>query len=774
MRPYLAIIIDSFREALASRILYIMFGLISVLLLLAAPLTYRLELTTGLRERDSSEWPDVFDKLKQAESETKPSPTHRIWKLLTPEQQKQVREFKRLPKQPQLKDIRDFQQAARTIITALDEVSQKPELYDAPSWAGASVNFEGRQFLGKGADKLDSQDTLRLNRILMEAAFPGLVRVSPTTSFQLRYSFVRDFGPPLPITKNQFHDAISAVLPYLVDKILLAAGLLVAVLVTSPIIPQTFDPGSLHLLLSKPIGRSLLYLTKFAGGCAFVMLCATYLFIGMWLLLGTRFGIWESRILMCIPLYAFVFSIYYSVAALAGMFWRNAIVSVIVAVVFWGVCFGVGLLKILLEGNIDSSRLERLVIAGDDVVAMDASKTPWIWDEATNEWTVTFLTDEQKDFRFLFGLANGRNLTPTYDPKHKQLVGATLSLSNGQMMVVGGKKDREWKPMEGPPAPISPVTFLNEPDGTPVLITNYAIQRVTGEITPPENKVKFLGYTLPSLKGGALTESGPRPAQGWGPGMAPAIDPKSGLLVIYDGGEFTTFALKNGQYERQAKKRIWEKDRGRPVLVAGGDNILLGKSNGQLVLFDAKTFETKETLEPEKESRVAFATASANGKWIAVLFENRRLWLFNVAEGKLELARVTGQRDISAVAFAGEDRLLVADRTNRVIEYSPQDMAVARRLSPAMSLYDQAFRYGIMPIYTVCPKPGEFYKTVTYLLSDAKKTKEGNAPPADEGSAEGDASPRSESHPWSPVWSSAIFMAVMLAIGCAYMQWQEF
>ena len=86
MRPYLAIIKDSFREALASRILYILLGLITVLLLLAAPLTYRLELTTGLRERDSSEWPDLIDKLKQAESETKPSPTRRIWKLFTPEQ----------------------------------------------------------------------------------------------------------------------------------------------------------------------------------------------------------------------------------------------------------------------------------------------------------------------------------------------------------------------------------------------------------------------------------------------------------------------------------------------------------------------------------------------------------------------------------------------------------------------------------------------------------------------------------------------------------------
>ncbi|MBC7851859.1 MAG: ABC transporter permease subunit, partial [Pirellulaceae bacterium] len=739
MRAYLAIIKDSFREALASRILYIMLGLISLLLLLAAPLTYRLELTTGVREGDAEEWPDLIDKLKQAEAETKPSPTRRIWTLLTAEQQKHVRDFKRLPKQPQLKDVREFQQAARKVIDALDEVAKKPELHDKPSWAGVSVSFEGRQLLGKGAEKLDSQDTLRLNRILIEAAFPGLMRLSPTTSFQFRYSFVRDFGPPLPITRSQFHDGITATLPYLVDKFLLAVGLLVAILVTSPIIPQTFDPGSLHLLLSKPIGRSLLYLTKFAGGCAFVMLCATYLFVGLWLLLGTRFGIWEPSILMCIPLYAFVFAIYYSVAALAGMFWRNAIVSVIVAVVFWGICFGVGSLNVLLEGTIDSSRLKRVVVAGDDVVAMDASKTPWVWDKETNAWKITFLTDEQKDFRFLFGLANGRNLGPAYDPKHKQLVGATLSLSNGQLMIVGGKKEKDWKPQEGPPAPISPVDILNEPDGTPLLVTNYSIQRVTGEITPPESKVKFLGYTLPSLKGGALTDGGPRPAQGWGDGMAPAIDPKTGLLYIYDGGEFTTLALQSGRYERQEKKRIWEKDRGRPVLAACGGTVLLGRANGQVVIFDGKTLETKETLEPEKESRVEAMAASPSGKTIAVLFENRRLWMYNVEEGKLELSRVTGQRDISAVTFASEDRLLVADRTDRVTEYS-EDMSVSRRISPSMSLYAQAFRYGITPIYTICPKPGEFYKTVTHILADPPKPK--SAAGEDDGNGEVRASSR--------------------------------
>ena len=40
MRPYLAIIKDSFREVLASRVLWILLALITLTLLVIAPLTY--------------------------------------------------------------------------------------------------------------------------------------------------------------------------------------------------------------------------------------------------------------------------------------------------------------------------------------------------------------------------------------------------------------------------------------------------------------------------------------------------------------------------------------------------------------------------------------------------------------------------------------------------------------------------------------------------------------------------------------------------------------
>ena len=52
MRPYLAIIADSFREALASRVLWILLVLITLLLAALVPLGYRSEQTAEFRQGD--------------------------------------------------------------------------------------------------------------------------------------------------------------------------------------------------------------------------------------------------------------------------------------------------------------------------------------------------------------------------------------------------------------------------------------------------------------------------------------------------------------------------------------------------------------------------------------------------------------------------------------------------------------------------------------------------------------------------------------------------
>jgi hypothetical protein len=140
---------------------------------------------------------------------------------------------------------------------------------------------------------LNSEDLGRLNRLRLEAAFPDYIPASLPTSVKFCY-FGYDFGQPLPLRQADFKRILESIVEWVTRWLVGTLGVLVAILVTASIIPQMFDPGSLNLLLSKPVWRALLFLSKFLGGCAFILLNASYLVGGLWLILGTRFGMWDA------------------------------------------------------------------------------------------------------------------------------------------------------------------------------------------------------------------------------------------------------------------------------------------------------------------------------------------------------------------------------------------------------------------------------------------------------------------------------------------------
>src|SRR5437773_7544082 len=94
MRPYYAIIKDSFREALASRVLWIMTGLIVVILLALAPIGYKVNLTGEINWGEIADPPRLVGRLRHDAQSSDPSPGRRIWSLLDDETRKQLEKFK--------------------------------------------------------------------------------------------------------------------------------------------------------------------------------------------------------------------------------------------------------------------------------------------------------------------------------------------------------------------------------------------------------------------------------------------------------------------------------------------------------------------------------------------------------------------------------------------------------------------------------------------------------------------------------------------------------
>jgi ABC-type transport system involved in multi-copper enzyme maturation permease subunit len=120
--------------------------------------------------------------------------------------------------------------------------------------------------------------------------------------------------------------------------------MLAGVIVTSAFIPNLMRKGSIDLLITKPMSRPLILIYKYLGGLSFVLLLTALAVGGVWLVVGVRTGIWSPGLLYCIFGITFYFAILYACSTLFGVLTRNAIVCIVVTIVFWFVVWLIGYL----------------------------------------------------------------------------------------------------------------------------------------------------------------------------------------------------------------------------------------------------------------------------------------------------------------------------------------------------------------------------------------------------------------------------------------------
>ena len=118
----------------------------------------------------------------------------------------------------------------------------------------------------------------------------------------------------------------------------------------------------------------------------FIALCATYLFLGIWLWLGLAMGVWENAILYCIVLYVIVFGIYYSVSAFVGLTTRSTILSVVVTILFWGTCFLVGTGHGILNTRMQNTRIVGINSSNEETVQLNRLGQFSTWDGENHPW----------------------------------------------------------------------------------------------------------------------------------------------------------------------------------------------------------------------------------------------------------------------------------------------------------------------------------------------------------------------------------------------------
>ena len=400
---------------------------------------------------------------------------------------------------------------------------------------------------------------------------------------------------------------------------------------------------------------------------------------------GVRFDIWNQGLLLCIPIFLFLFAIYYSVSAFTGVIWRNAIVCVVMTVLFWFVCTVVGVTKGIFEQiTIESQKIVRLVNAGETLIAVDEQGATKRWNRETQDWESTFIENA-------FG-PMARVLGPVYDAQDNVLLAAQLGnqglFRSGNSLSIGKESDG-WMQVEGPSLPESTFELLPDPQGRLLAVTNTGVQMLAGDLEAKE-KLKVFFMEIPQSLGKPFRPAGPEPPLKLSLPAVAAVNHQTADVAVYSRGTLTLLTRQGQDYATARSVDVETDEELGATIAFGGSTILLALGDGRVLNYDAASLRLRKEYLPEQRSQPRFACASPDGKWCAVAFHNGRLHLLDTSQNEnagMQLAKVRGQGDISAVSFSPENTLLVVDRAKRVSEY---DCVIVRSKGELCTSFDRS------------------------------------------------------------------------------------
>lgn len=793
MRPYFAIIKDSFHEAIASRVLLVLLIINALMVLVLFPFGYHETLTIEFRRSDMGR-PDqqvaLAARIFEASKKDTPSPGKHVFSLLDDKFQKSLADQLQQAQKPDDKRPRDPNGGAEMRVfeefrRKLNELVKKEEFFDAKSWESVDLGAEAKELKARGLGNLSKDERGRFNRLAFESAYRDIV--TPSSKSAYTYAYLGFPFPSEPIsgslnTRSELKESVLGYTRFIFSWGVGAAGVLIALLMTASIIPETFDAGSLHLLLSKPITRSMLFLSKFLGACIFIVISISVLLCGCFLILGFRFGVWYLPIFACIPIYVFVFAVYYAASALAGLIWRSSIVSIALAVLFWFICFGLGYGEYFIrEQALYQSRIAKISPLGEGYMSVTEDQSVRVWDAEKANWDEVFSSNELKQIRTAMQVMRAvypvqfpPPLGVIYDEKNQQLVSIdSIAFRPPFGPRFSYAKAPDFKRQDGPPAPLGALVFLKENPGAFLVVAQSGLFRIDGaKLSTEKSSPSLFGI---SMGGSGFENVGPaesllidRPAQA-------AYDTASGTLGILSRGRVLTLKRgENGKFVLTKETKLPDiSDESAKSMGAGvsitANHLLIALQSGRVVILDHATHEVIYDKSPEEtqQPRAVASASSANRFW--VLFHDGKVCEFEVKNNSAQMTRpaLRGQGDITALQ-ATSAGLFVADRTNRITNYSLTDLKIQSEINPPMAPLDIVYRYFVKPLYLIFPKPGEVEKTVRYVLLEK------NEVASEFAGTDISVPPEIRSDPWRPLITSGVFLVIMLGLCCFYIERQEY
>ncbi|QDV13993.1 ABC-2 family transporter protein [Rosistilla oblonga] len=763
MKPYIAVVTDAFREALASRVLWIVSLGVFVFLAVLAPLGLRDEVTTQFKRFDVTSSQRLKSLLENSARSTRDTAASQVVNALDPDLQTRLRDAGK----PNVKRLRTHE-----VLDGLNNLLDEQDWYDAELWKSTTRLSELRELDQADAESLNEVQQRRRNRLRLEAALPGAFHPRSGDSVRLRYAMF-DFPDAFVLTRTQFVEILNKIaLPLIVNLLLGVLGVFIAILVTGSIIPEMFQSGSLQLLLSKPIGRSLLFLSKFLGGCSFVFVNITLMIVGLWLIVGFRLQIWNHNLLLCIPLFVFLFIVYYSVSAVAGLIWRNAIVSIAVTVIFWMACFLVEVTHEIFDQFVAQPATIRQIAETDGDLFATTQKGEVIrYGQSDSHWQ-TVLEAE-------FG-SGTRAMGPLVIPQAQQVLVAQIR--GGRFNPFSGSNDtlqllteqENWKPIDGISLPPGTREMFAGADGSLIVYGTRGISRAGNTLESESTEAPATGMLsglLSMLKSetAGFTVISPTDLSLDTP-MSVAGVPTSQSFVVYTRGRLIRLVAGDDQkltIDREIN--LSGAANQRAAIAATARQLVIAREDSGVEIYDLQSLEKLHDVPLDTVGKpTQLNTPADGGDRVAIRFADKTVQLFDTSTGKPLSVSVPKQGSITSLDWIDSQQLLIAYDLDRALTLDVTTGEVIQQWQPGRDVWRIVQDWIVRPLHAVFPKPGELGETVEGIVIGEREIEAG--PPSEVDLAYD----RRILKIWQPLLNCGVFTLLMLGCGCYYVSRQDF
>ena len=112
-------------------------------------------------------------------------------------------------------------------------------------------------------------------------------------------------------------------------------AILMSVFATASLVPRMLEKGAIDLLLSKPITRRSLFLSRYAGGVLIAALNLLYLTLGLAAILAWKTGVWNGGFVLSGLLMSLFFACLLAFTVLTGVLTRSTTVSIMITAVLF-------------------------------------------------------------------------------------------------------------------------------------------------------------------------------------------------------------------------------------------------------------------------------------------------------------------------------------------------------------------------------------------------------------------------------------------------------